>query len=57
MEPHSRILAWKAPWADEPGGLQSRGSQSQTQLSTLHEYAFYQLDSKLLKRGKDNTDY
>ena len=24
------ILAWKIPWAEEPGGLQSLGSQSQT---------------------------
>ena len=24
---HSSILAWKAPWAEEPGRLQSMGSQ------------------------------
>ena len=24
---HSRILAWKIPWTEEPGGLQSVGSQ------------------------------
>ena len=24
---HSSILAWKAPWTEEPGGLQSPGSQ------------------------------
>ena len=24
---HSRILAWKIPWTEEPGGLQSKGSQ------------------------------
>ena len=24
---HSRILAWKIPWTEEPGGLQSMGSQ------------------------------
>ena len=24
---HSRILAWRIPWAEEPGGLQSVGSQ------------------------------
>ena len=23
---HSSILAWKIPWAEEPGGLQSMGS-------------------------------
>ena len=30
---HSSILAWESPWAEEPGRLQSIGSQkSQTQL-------------------------
>ena len=24
---HSSILAWRIPWTEEPGGLQSRGSQ------------------------------
>ena len=24
---HSSILAWKIPWSEEPGGLQSMGSQ------------------------------
>ena len=27
------ILAWEIQWTEEPGGLQSMGSQSQTQLS------------------------
>ena len=30
---HSSILAWKIPWTEEPGGLQSMGWQSRTQLS------------------------
>ena len=25
--PHSSILAWETPWTEEPGGLQSVGSQ------------------------------
>ena len=25
MATHSRILAWKIPWTEEPGGLQSMG--------------------------------
>ena len=29
---HSSILVWKIPWTEEPGKLQSIGSQSQTQL-------------------------
>ena len=27
MATHSSILAWRIPWTDEPGGLQSLGSQ------------------------------
>ena len=27
MAPHSGILAWKIPWTEEPGGLQSMGSR------------------------------
>ena len=33
MTTYSSILAWKIPWTEEPGGLQSKGLQSQTQLS------------------------
>ena len=31
MATHSSILAWKIPWTEEPGGLQSVGSQRWTQ--------------------------
>ena len=27
MAPHSSTLAWKIPWTEEPGGLQSTGLQ------------------------------
>ena len=30
MATHSSILAWEIPWAEESGGLQSMGLQSQT---------------------------
>ena len=30
MATHSSILAWRIPWTEEPGGLQSMGSQSDT---------------------------
>ena len=38
MAPHSSTLAWKIPWTEEPGGLQSTGSlgvghDSETSLS------------------------
>ena len=33
MAPDSSTLAWKIPWTEEPGRLQSMGSLSRTQLS------------------------
>ena len=33
MAPYSSTLAWKIPWMEEPGGLQSMGSLSRTRLS------------------------
>ena len=33
MATHSSTLAWKIPWTEEPGRLQSMGSQSRTRLS------------------------
>ena len=30
---HFSLLAWEIPWTEEPGGLQSMESQSQTPLS------------------------
>ena len=35
MATHSSILAWRIPRTEEPGGLQSTGSQSQTRLKLL----------------------
>ena len=43
MATHSSTLAWKIPWTEEPGRLQSMGSLSQTLLSdftfTFHLHA------------------
>ena len=34
MATHSSILAWRIPWTEEPGGLQSMGvTKSRTRLS------------------------
>ena len=34
MATHSSVPAWEIPWTEEPGGLQSMGSQkSQTRLN------------------------
>ena len=36
MATHSSILAWRISWTEEPGGLQSTGSQSQTMTKCTH---------------------
>ena len=40
MATHSSILAWKIPWMEEPGRLQSVGSQSWTLLSDFTFFHF-----------------
>ena len=48
---HSSILAWKIPWTEEPGGLQSMALQkSQTRLSTKIHYK--DLAHVIMKAGK-----
>ena len=39
MATYPSILAWRIPWTEEPGGLQSMVSQSQTQLKQLSMHA------------------
>ena len=36
MAPHSSTLAWKIPWAEEPGRLQSMGSHKSDRTERLH---------------------
>ena len=48
MAPHSSTLAWKIPWMEEPGGLQSMGSQSRTQLSDFtFTFQFHALEKEM----------
>ena len=50
MATHSTLLAWRIPWTEEPGKLQSIGLQSLMQLSDYHTHyaiaiALYQINS------------
>ena len=36
MAPHSGVLAWKIPWTEEPGRLQSMGSLRVRQTERFH---------------------
>ena len=45
MAPHPSTLAWKIPWTEEPGRIQSMGPQSQTRLS---DFTYYIAQGNLL---------
>ena len=51
MATHSTILAWRIPWTEEPGGLQSMGSQSWTRLKRLSTHARTLWSSFLMSHG------
>ena len=36
MAPHPNTLAWKIPWTEEPGGLQSMGLEESDTTGQLH---------------------
>ena len=53
MTTHSSVLAWKIPWSDEPGRLQSMGLQkSQTPLSNFTSLHFTRFVIAILPRNK-----
>ena len=49
MEPHSNTLAWKTPWTEEPGRLQSMGvAKSRTRLSDFtFTFPFHALEKEM----------
>ena len=55
MATDSSTLAWKTPWMEEPGRLQSMGSQSRTQLSDFtFTFHFHALEKEMATQdGRD----
>ena len=53
MAPHSSTLAWKIPWTEEPGRLQSMGvAKSQTWLSDFtFTFHFHALEKEMATRS------
>ena len=49
MAPHSSTLAWKIPWTEEPGRLQSMGvTEGQTRLSNFNlTFHFHALEKEM----------
>ena len=44
---HSSILAWRIPWTEEPGKLQSTGSYSQTLVKRLSMHTLKVSETKI----------
>ena len=51
MAPHSSTLAWKIPWTEEPGGLQSRSHCESDTTEQLHfslfTFQFHALEKEM----------
>ena len=57
MATHSSILTWRTLWTEEPGGLQSIGSQkSQTRLKCLSMYVYFEETEKRLTDSLSRTE-
>ena len=54
MAPHSSTLAWKLPWTEEPGRLQSMGvEKSQTRLSDFtFTFHFHALEKEMATHSR-----
>jgi len=50
MATHSSILAWKIPWMEKPGRLQSIGSQSLDTTEQLHFLSLSGMNKVLMER-------
>ena len=48
MEPHSSTVAWKTPWTEEPGRLQSMGSRrvGHDRATSLSLFYFHALEKE-----------
>ena len=55
MANHSNILAWRIPWTEEPGGLQSMGSQRgrHNWVTNTHTHTHTQWEEIWVKRGQE----
>ena len=49
MAPHCSTIAWKIPWTEEPGGLQSMGS-----LSIFTEHLHFHFSLACIGEGNGN---
>ena len=58
MATHSSVLSWRTSWTEEPGGLQSTGSPSQTGLNThTHDSSQDTEYSSLYSTGRPHPSF
>ena len=55
MATHSSILAWRIPWTEEPGGLQSMGSQRVREDWVTDTHIYKQCVSAKIKKHVGKT--
>ena len=54
MATHSSILAWRIPWTEELGGLQSTGRKESDTTEQLH-FPHYRDPKTATQRGKEHA--
>ena len=52
MATHSSILAWRIPWTEEPGGLQSKESQGPDTIESLSTHTHTRTLTQIWKQGQ-----
>ena len=53
MATHSSILAWRIPWTEEPGGLQSIGLQKVRHIWATNTFTFHWEKETVTKDQKE----
>ena len=59
MATHSSILAWRIPWTEELGGLQSTGGKEPDTIEQLHSHFHFTFSNRIqiARRNVNNLRY
>ena len=55
-ETHSSVLAWRVPWTEEPGGLQSMGSQRDITEVPKHTRTHMSQQTEVERKGRKEIE-
>ena len=56
MATHSSILAWRNPWTEELGGLQSMGHKESDTTEQLHFISLWNMEIEVVNISQYNSD-